>query len=1087
MATREVGNLRTKLSWEDDGAHRSLEGFKRDLRGLRSEMKVARSGGREYTQSLRGMREQSDILTRRLRTQREQVQELRRRYEESRRTKGDAATQTQNLANQYRNATAQMNMTEEQLKRLNDEIRRQESPWTRLGENLTNAGDRMQQFGRGMSRVGRSMTMRVTTPIVGMGTAALMAGMNFEEGMSKVQAISGATGDELQMLEDQARELGGTTRFSATEAAGAMEYLAMAGFEVNEITESMPGLLDLAAAANMDLARAADITSNIISGFGYEAEDAGRVADVLAEGAASANTSVEQLGDAMATVAPVASALDLEVEGLTAAVGFMSDAGIQGSTAGRQLRQGLLRLSDPTGEAADLIEDLGINVFDADGNMKDLDEVVNELAGGLDGMSAQAETAALSTLFGSQSVAGWTALLERGGDELADYTGELENSEGAASDMAKTMQDNAKGAMIEFQSALEGVGIEIAQHIIPAFTDAVEWTTDLVRKFGELDEEQQKQILKWMGIAAAAGPAAMVLGNVFTVVGGVARVAGGLATTLGRVGGSGLLGRIAMMGPGAATPVGLAIAGVGLLSGVVYALSRDKEELNEINWDVVEGMREEVEATDELIDSFVELEDKNRLSREEMMRYMDIMDQLKQTDSPQEIERLTEEQENLLEASGLTNEEMNEFLGLNDEIIEKAPETAGAISEEGNAYAENLDKLKALNEEKRQEMLITAERELMNALENEAQLYQDQRDLVSEIREINDDISENRNNMVETVRTLQEEEDKLRGIQEQILELEGDTSLEARNKREQLERQRTEQSGIVEGLRAEKDGLDETYNQLVDKLQVKNDDLEVTREELREMDKLQGEYESLILAQADITAERGHGLVAIDEELGKLDEAKQKLEEQRQSGELTTGEYQNMNSELSTQRQRLILARDQLENINDLAGQTVYDKNIHLRTNPSIAELDRRLGESVTKNLNVSITGATGSAGIAYAKGTDNHPGGPFIAGEEGWELGRLGNKLEVLNAGLYDRPRGYQVFPHNESKKILNAMNNMPGYQDGARPMGEANRIIDSINSNERAFNQTINIYSPEPTSPAENARRIKQASRQLAMEGRW
>src|SRR5690625_107206 len=307
----------------------------------------------------------------------------------------------------------------------------------------------LQTFGRGMTSFGRGMTMRVTTPILGAGAAALKVGMDFESGMSEVQAISGATGEQLEQLEEQARTLGSETRYSATEAANGMSFLARAGFEVNEITAAMPGLLDLAASSNMDLGRAADIASNILSGFGYEAGEAGRVSDVLAKGASSANTNVEQLGGAMQVVAPIASTLGLEIEGMTAAVGLMSDAGIQGEQAGRMLRQGFLRLADPTGKAADLVEELGINVFDADGNMKEMDGVVAELEKGLKGMDAQTKAAALSTLFGAQSTAGWSALLDRGSDELAEYTEELQNSEGAAAEMAKVMQDNAKGAITE--------------------------------------------------------------------------------------------------------------------------------------------------------------------------------------------------------------------------------------------------------------------------------------------------------------------------------------------------------------------------------------------------------------------------------------------------------------------------------------------------------------------------------------------------------------------------------------------------------------------------------------------------------------
>jgi len=323
---KDVGNLRTRLSFEKTGESNLTE-LRRDLRGIQSEMNNFRASSRAYRTSIKGMRQESDILTRRLQVQRERVAELKRRYDEAKRTTGENSARTRDLATQYNNAQAQMKRTEQQLERLNRMIRIQESRWTQLGQHLDTAGKKMQEVGRGLTSFGRAYSMRVTAPIVGAGLAALKVGMDFEEGMSKVQAISGATGQDLELLRNQARELGETTRFSATEAASGMEFLAMAGWETQEILSGMPGLLDLAASSNMDLGRAADIASNIISGFNMEASEATRVADVLAKGASTANTNVEQLGGAMKYAAPIANTLGLELEGLTAAVGFMSDAG----------------------------------------------------------------------------------------------------------------------------------------------------------------------------------------------------------------------------------------------------------------------------------------------------------------------------------------------------------------------------------------------------------------------------------------------------------------------------------------------------------------------------------------------------------------------------------------------------------------------------------------------------------------------------------------------------------------------------------------------------------------------------------------
>lgn len=460
-------------------------------------------------------------------------------------------------------------------------IKEMDGATNKLKNAAEKATKKLQSMGKSFNKVGKGLMKKITTPVIGLGTAAIKTVADFDDAMSKVQAMSGATGEEFEQLRELAKEYGATTRFSASEAAEGMTFLAMAGLEVNEIMATMPGLLDLAASSGMDLGRAADIATNILSGFGMEAREAGRVADVLAKGASSANTSVEQLGDAMKVVAPVASTLGLEIEGLTAAVGFMSDAGIQGSEAGRMLRQGMLRLAGPTGEAEKLIKQLGINVFDAEGNMKTLDEVVGELAKGLDGMSSQAQTAALATIFGAESVAGWTALLDRGAGELARYTSELQGSQGAAAAMAATMEDNIGGAFRTMKSQIEGFMITLGDVLKDDVRAVAQGIGDLASKFGELDEQTQQTIVQWGVIALAIGPVTLGISKIIgmastaisvgtSLISGITTVAGLLkgplvfgfkgALTAGKLLGAGLKGVVGILAGNIPLAIGLAVA-----------------------------------------------------------------------------------------------------------------------------------------------------------------------------------------------------------------------------------------------------------------------------------------------------------------------------------------------------------------------------------------------------------------------------------------------------------------------------------------------------------------------------------------------
>jgi TP901 family phage tail tape measure protein len=1051
MATADVGNLRTRLSWEGDDAKRSMAGFRQDLKALRAEMNLARSGGNDYTKSLKGMRDQSDILTRRLKTQQEQVKLLKERYEESRRVNGENATQTKNLADQYNNAQAAANRTENQLKALNTEIAKQENGFFRLGTQLEGVGDKLQKVGSKATDFGKKYSMRVTAPILAMATASIKVAADFEEAMSKVQAISGATGEELEKLRNQAREMGETTRFSATEAASAQEFLAMAGFETNQILGAMPGLLDLAAASSMDLGNAADITSNIMSAFNLEAEEAGRVADVLAKGASTANTNVEQLGGAMKYVAPIGSSLGLEIEELTAAIGFMSDAGIQGEQAGRQLRQGLLRLASPTGAAADLIEDLSINVFDADGNMKDLDKVVGELSRGLDGMDSKTRAAALSTLFGAESTAGWTVLLDKGEDALKEYTGELENAEGAAKSMADIMNDNTNGALREFQSSLEGLGITVGEHLLPVFTTMVEKATDLTRRFGELDEEQQEQIVKWGLMIAALGPAAIAFGGVANGIGGVLKVGGSLSTLLGEVGGTALLGKLG--GLGMAGPVGLAVAGVAGLTYGVFKLSDAMRDSSKVNLEKIETMQSELQATDDLISRFDELQKKNTLTTDEMLRYMDVLALLQQTNAPDKIKKLTDEQNDLLEKSGLTNEEMEEFLGLNDEVILKAPDTAKAISSQGEAYAENTLALKEYSREQRNILEAEVQQQLNDAINEHAQTQRDLNKLIAEAKELDRDRIANQEQQKENMQEQTKQQKVIRDIEQQINDL-----LDAKDPKNYLEIERLQtklalEQDTLNEMKYQETSLDDQAKLLTDKYIKNQENLDKTREELAELDNVRFKYEEIILSQLDLNYEKGQGLIAVENQIDALTKEKEQLDKLKYSGELNTLEYQEQVNKINEQISKLQTAKGELQNINEVAGRTIYQSRV-----VNVKFHARYSGFKTGDSANIGLVGGGGYQ--SYAKGTDYHPGGRFLAGEEGYELGRLGNRWEILDYGMYNRPSGYQVFTHDETKSILKALNRIPGYATGARPSGEANRVIDSLNNTSQMTGEAV-IYT--------------------------
>lgn len=380
-------------------------------------------------------------------------------------------------------------------------------------ENAT-FNDKLAATGSIMKNVGSTMTKWVTLPLVGVGTAAMKVGNEFESQMSRVQAISGATGDQLQMLTDQAMDLGASTSFSAKEAALGMEQLASAGFTVEEIYEAMPGLLDLAASSGADLATASEIAASAVRGFGLEAADTGYVADLFAEAAARTNAQVEDMGQAMKYIAPVANAMGLEIGETAAAVGILSDAGIKGGQAGTTLRAALTRLTKPTKDATAVMKQYGMSFYDANGKMLSMEGIIGQLETGLSGLTQQQRNQALTTLFGQEALSGMLVLLEAGPEKLAELTEGLNGAEGAAKEMADVMLDNTAGALEEFGGAIETAAINIQQILAPVVKNVVQWLTELVNAFNNLDKGTQSAIVAFLGIAAAVGPVLLILGKI---------------------------------------------------------------------------------------------------------------------------------------------------------------------------------------------------------------------------------------------------------------------------------------------------------------------------------------------------------------------------------------------------------------------------------------------------------------------------------------------------------------------------------------------------------------------------------------------
>ena len=310
------------------------------------------------------------------------------------------------------------------------------------------------------------------TAIGGLGAAATTVGMSFEKSMSQVYATMGITVEEIangskevQMLEQAAKDMGATTQFSAGQAGEALNYLALAGYDAEKAVATLPTILNLAAAGGMELGEASDMVTDAMSALGDKAGTAESFVDKLAKTSQKSNTSVAQLGQAILTVGGTAKVLSGGVDEMNTVLGILADNGIKGAEGGTALRNMILSLTAPTDTAAEAIESLGLKVLDANGNMRPMNDIFNDLNGTLSTMTQGEQTQVLNKIFNKVDLKSVNALLANSGERFDELSGYIANCDGAAANMAETMNDNLQGKMTILGSSLEGLGIQIYERL----------------------------------------------------------------------------------------------------------------------------------------------------------------------------------------------------------------------------------------------------------------------------------------------------------------------------------------------------------------------------------------------------------------------------------------------------------------------------------------------------------------------------------------------------------------------------------------------------------------------------------------------
>ena len=561
MAKSRIAGITIEIDGDATGLKNALSGVESTIKQTHSSLndvnrllKLNPTSTELLTQKQTYLNTELDATKQKLQTEQQALDQLNAR-----------AAAGEDVAEQQRAMQREVEATTQRYKGLTKEV---QDFGDVTSQQMQAAGTKMMQTGQSISNVGTSLTRNVTMPVVALGTAIVKTSADFDSEMSRVSAISGATGDELDALRDKAREMGSKTKFSATEAAEGFEYMAMAGWKTEDMLSGIEGVMNLAAASGENLGTTSDIVTDALTAFGLTAQDSGHFADVLAAASSNANTNVSMMGETFKYAAPIAGALGFSIEDTAEAIGLMANAGIKGSQAGTSLRTILTALSGEVKICGEAIGEVEIQTTNADGSMRDLGDILTDLRAAFSQLSESEQASAASALVGKNAMSGFLALMNAGESDINKLSSAIENCDGEAKRMADTMNDNLEGQLKILMSALQELALSLGEILIPILREVVEAIQGVVDWLNSLDPAVKEIIVKTALVAAAIGPVLVAIGNLITSIGAIVKAAGVLRAFFAG-------GKALTMATSLISGVSTAISAVGtLITGtIVPALS----------------------------------------------------------------------------------------------------------------------------------------------------------------------------------------------------------------------------------------------------------------------------------------------------------------------------------------------------------------------------------------------------------------------------------------------------------------------------------------------------------------------------------
>ena len=522
--TVEIGGDTTKLS-------KALEGVNKNIRNTQTQLKDVQKLLKLDPTNTELLSQKHKLLADAVTATKEKLETLKTAAEQANQAlaNGDISQE------QYDALQREIIETEQELQNLQTEASKSQEALVKIGQ----AGETLEKVGGKIADVGETLTTHVTVPVLAAGTAAVKTASDFDTAMSKVAAVSGATGDELQDLRDKAREMGAKTKFSASEAAEAMNYMAMAGWKTGDMLEGIEGIMNLAAASGEDLATTSDIVTDALTAFGMTADDSAHFADVLAAASSNANTNVSMMGETFKYCAPVAGALGFSCEDTAQAIGLMANSGIKSTQAGTALRTIMNTLAGDVKICGDSIGEVEIATTNADGSMRDLNDILADCRSAFSQLSESEQASAAQALVGKNAMSGFLALMNAAPADIQKLEGaistcsdEIDGYNGVTEKMAAVMQDNLEGQITILKSQLQELAISFGEILMPAIRAIVSKIQGLIDHFNALSPAAKETIVKVALVAAALGPLLVAVGKTMVGIGKLMQLVSNLPTMI---------------------------------------------------------------------------------------------------------------------------------------------------------------------------------------------------------------------------------------------------------------------------------------------------------------------------------------------------------------------------------------------------------------------------------------------------------------------------------------------------------------------------------------------------------------------------